>query len=103
MLRPPVIDRAQLHIHVFYYLAGLDGTVGDLMVLPKSQYSYWDSRSLRQMFQDTPLPGSKAFDNLPSGSAVIVHSGLVHARRQKPGGEGHPRYFVDISYCQPGE
>lgn len=103
MLRPPVIDRAQLHIHVFFYFNGLDGTVGDLMVLPGSQYSYWDSLTLRQTFKDTPLPGSKVFDSLPNGSAVIAHSGLVHGRRQKPGGEAHPRYFVDISYCQPGE
>ena len=72
------------------------------MVLPKSQYSYWDSRSL-QLFKDTPLPGGKGFDNFPNGSAVIVHSGLVHGRRQKPGGDAHPRYFVDVSYCQPGE
>lgn len=103
MLRPPVIDRAQLHIHVFFYFNGLDGTVGDLMVLPGSQYSYWDSLALRHTFKDTPLPGSKVFDSLPNGSAVIAHSGLVHGRRQKPGGEAHPRYFVDISYCQPGE
>lgn len=103
MLSPPVIDRAQLHVHVFYYFNGLDGTVGDLMVLPGSQYSYWDSLTLRHTFKDAPLPGSKVFDSFPNGSAVIVHSGLVHGRRQKPGGETHPRYFVDISYCQPGE
>ena len=31
-----------------------------------------------------------------------VHSALWHARRPKPGGEGRPRYFIDISYCQNG-
>ena len=29
---------------------------------------------------------------------------MVHGRRAKPGGEGGGgRYFVDVSYCQPGE
>jgi len=103
MLRPPVLDRAQLHIHVFFYFNGLNGEVGDLMVLPKSQYSHWESSALGQIFGDTPVPGSKVFDSLPNGSAVICHSGLVHGRRQKPGGHDHPRYFVDVSYCQPGD
>jgi hypothetical protein len=26
--------------------------------------------------------------------------GAVHGRRQKPGGEGNPRHFTDVSYCQ---
>jgi hypothetical protein len=76
---------------------------------------------------------------LPPGSAVIVHSGLLHGRRlslgadaiqtplsvaildmkhtkrrlhgfnvyahrrRRPGGDPDaPRYFVDVSYCQPG-
>ena len=50
------------------------------------------------------LPGTVVFgegNQLPAGSAVIVHSGLMHARRAKPGFES-ARYFVDISYCQPG-
>jgi hypothetical protein len=37
------------------------------------------------------------------GSAVIVHSALLHGRRAKPGGDpAKPRYFMDVSYCQPG-
>lgn len=87
--------------HVFYYFNGLDGNVGDLIVLPRSQYQHWGQ--LGQMFGDNALPGSKTFDNLPPGSAVICHSAMVHGRRAKPGGENHPRYFVDVSYCQPGE
>jgi hypothetical protein len=87
-------------VHVFYYFNGLDGQVGDLIVLPRSQYNHWGS--LGHMFQAQALPGSRTFDNLPEGSAVICHSGLVHGRRAKPGGEGKPRYFVDVSYCQPG-
>ena len=81
---------------------GLDGQVGDLMVLPKSQYSHWDSRTMQSLFGDQVLPNSKTFDNMPPGSAVICHSGLVHGRRAKPGGD-FKRYFVDVSYCQPGE
>jgi hypothetical protein len=41
-------------------------------------------------------------DDLPPGSAVLVHSALWHARRAKPGGEGVPRYFADASYCEAG-
>ena len=94
-------DRTQLMVHVFYYFNGLDGQVGDLIVLPRSQYNHWGS--LGQMFEAQALPGSRTFDSLPPGSAVVCHSALVHGRRAKPGGEGRPRYFVDVSYCQPGE
>lgn len=52
MLRPPVLDRAQLHIHVFFYFNGLNGEIGDLMVLPKSQYAHWDASSLGQVRTD---------------------------------------------------
>ena len=41
-------------------------------------------------------------NDLPPGSAVLVHSALWHARRAQPGGEDHPRYFADASYCQAG-
>ena len=34
------------------------------------------------------------------GSAIIVHSALMHGRAQKSGGGGKPRYFIDSSYCQ---
>ena len=42
------------------------------------------------------------YDDLPPGSAVVVHSAVWHARRPKPGGEERPRYFIDVSYCQNG-
>lgn len=82
------------------YLNGLDGKVGDLMVLPRSQYSHWDGGSMQAIFKDAVLPGSKTFNNLPPGSAVVCHSALVHGRRKQPGGEDKPRYFLDISYCR---
>jgi hypothetical protein len=37
---------------------------------------------------------------LPPGSAVIVHSALVHGRRARPGGAAGRRSFTDVSYCQ---
>ena len=51
--------------------------------------------------QDYELPGSLTFGSknpLPPGSAVIVHSALLHGRRAQPGGDPNkPRYFIDIS------
>ena len=55
---------------------------------------------MQAIFKDAVLPGSKTFNNLPPGSAVICHSALVHGRRAQPGGEDKPRYFLDISYCR---
>ena len=59
-----------------------------------------------ELFQDTELPGSITFGSgrpLSPGSAVIVHSALLHGRRALPGGDdAKPRYFIDVSYCQPG-
>ena len=96
--------REQLMVHVFYYLDGLDGTIGDLMILPRSQYAHWDGGSMQAIFGDRALPGSKTFGTgtaVPQGTAVICHSALVHGRRKRPGGSF--RYFADVSYCQPGE
>ena len=100
---PDVHDREQLSIHVFYYFAGLDGTIGDLLVLPGSQEAVHPVRGIGELFGTLDLPGSIIIDNLPPGSAVVLHSGLLHARRAKPGGvTGHDRYFVDVEYVQPG-
>jgi ectoine hydroxylase-related dioxygenase (phytanoyl-CoA dioxygenase family) len=96
----PQTNRSHCMVHVFYYLNGLDGTIGDLMVLPRSQRLLSD-RNLG-IFGQGELPGTVVIDDLPPGSAVIVHSAVWHARRAKPGGEGRPRYFIDASYCQAG-
>ena len=46
----------------------------------------------RRSGSDTPLP---------AGSVVIAHSGLLHGRRQMPGGDVEsPRYFTDVCYAQ---
>lgn len=96
----PQLDRKFGMIHVFYYLNGLNGEVGDLLAVPGT-HKIVSQRSLAA-FGDHDLPGCVVFDNLPPGSAVFVHSALFHARRAKPGGENNPRYFIDASYCQKG-
>ena len=98
----PQVDRELLMVHCFYYPNGLDGQIGDLAVLPRSHKVVMDRGRdvFGHIFAAADLPGSITFDSLPEGSAVIVHSGLMHCRRAKPGGEGHPRYFSDLSYCQ---
>ena len=87
-------------VHIFYYLSGLDGTIGDLLAVPRSHRSVIERNAL-SLFGTNGLPGEKVFDNLPPGSAVIVHSALWHGRRAKPGGSGG-RHFIDVSYCSHG-
>ena len=96
----PQLNRDLLMIHCFHYPNGLNGEVGDLLVLPKSHKSVMQKNAFSATFYAEDLPGSKTFDNLPPGSVVIVHSALMHARRAKSGNS--PRYFTDISYCQAG-
>ena len=96
----PHTNRSHVMAHVFYYLNGLNGEIGDLLVLPGSQ-TIVTQRSLA-LFGTEDLPGSVCVDRLPPGSAVIVHSAVWHARRPKPGGERRGRYFIDVSYCQHG-
>jgi len=96
----PQTNRTHLMVHVFYYLSGMNGEIGDLLVLPRSQYVI-AQRDLR-MLDSIDLPGSVCIDDLEPGSAVVVHSAVWHTRRPKPGGDSGPRYFVDVSYCQHG-
>jgi hypothetical protein len=97
----PQTNRSHVMVHVFFYLNGLDGTVGDLLLLPGSEKSVLARDAF--WFLGTPdLPGSLTVDAVPPGTAVIVHSAMLHARRAKSGGEGNPRYFIDSSYCQSG-
>ena len=98
----PQTDRDQLMVHVFYYLNGLDGTVGDLIALPRSQKAVMERGAFSALWQDSELPGSLSFGAQiplpdPPGSAVIVHSALMHGRRAMPGGDpDKPRYFIDV-------
>ena len=96
----PHTNRSHLMVHVFYYLNGLNGEVGDLLILPRS-HDVVVQRDLR-ILGTADLEGSLCFDDLEPGSAVVVHSAVWHARRPKPGAEDRSRYFVDVSYCQNG-
>jgi len=97
----PQTNRSHGMVHVFFYLSGLDGTVGDLLLLPGTHRIVMTGGAYAH-FGTADLPGSVTVDRLPAGSIVVVHSALLHGRRAKPGGEGRSRYFTDISYCQAG-
>ncbi len=97
----PQTNRSHIMVHVFYYLNGLNGDIGDLLALPRSQ-NLIVARDAMMPFGTEDLPGSLCFDDVAPGTAIIVHSALWHARRPKPGGENGPRYFIDVSYCQHG-
>ena len=97
----PQTNRSHLQIHVLHYLQGLDGTVGDLLLAPKTHKAVM-RRDAMSMYGTDDLPGTVVLDDLPPGSTVFAHSALVHARRPKPGGAGRARYFLDISYMQKG-
>jgi len=97
----PDTNRSHLMVHVFFYLNGLDGTIGDLMLVPGTHQRVM-ARNAFSQFGNADLPGSLVVDDVPPGTAIIVHSAVQHARRAKPGGEGRPRYFIDSSYCQAG-
>ena len=60
----PQTDRDQLMVHVFFYLNGLDGTVGDLMCLPKSQNAVMERGAFSNLWQDHELPGSLTFGSV---------------------------------------
>ena len=96
----PQTNRSHLQVHVLHYLNGLDGTVGDLLLAPKTHRSVM-RRDALSFYGYADLPGTVVLDDLPPGSTVFAHSALVHARRPKPGG-GRTRYFIDISYMQKG-
>ena len=97
----PQTNRSHGMVHVFYYLNGLNGEIGDLLFVPRTQNRVIDKGAL-SFLGTQDIPGTVVVNDLPPGSAVMVHSALWHARRPKPGGEGHPRYFADASYCQAG-
>lgn len=96
----PQVNRDYTMIHFFMYLNGLNGTIGDLVVVPGThmhvmgRYDY-TGYGAGQMQDEVVI------DNLPEGSVIVIHSGLLHCRRAKPGGT-EPRYLVDSSYCQHG-
>ncbi|MBA3709294.1 MAG: phytanoyl-CoA dioxygenase family protein [Planctomycetes bacterium] len=97
----PQANRSHRMVHAFFYLSGLDGTIGDLLLRPGSHATVVDSSAIGT-FGTNDLPGSIVINRLIAGSLVVLHSALWHARRKKPGDEGRARYFIDVSYCQAG-
>lgn len=95
----PQTNRHYLMVHAFFYLNGLNGEIGDLLVMPSSHKIVCDGNL--GIFEDFDLPGSLTFDDVAPGSMILVHSALFHGRRKKSGGS-LPRYFIDISYCEKG-
>jgi len=98
----PQTNRSHIMLHVFFYLDGLNGTVGDLLLIPGSHKTVVERGAIGQVFGHADLPGMRVIDDVAPGTAVIMHSAIWHARRPKPGGQNRPRYFIDISYCQAG-
>lgn len=99
--QPPQRERTHLMVHVLHYLNGLDGTIGDLVLMPGSQHQVVRKDAWRHL-GTRHLAGEVVIDRLPAGSTVIMHSAMFHARRARRGGHGRPRYFIDASYCQAG-
>jgi hypothetical protein len=100
-LQFPQTNRQHAMAHAFFYLNGLNGQVGDLVVLPGSHRSIMRGDAFWFLGTE-PLPGERVFDDVPPGTMVVVHSAALHARRPKPAPEGATRYFLDTSYCAAG-
>ncbi len=93
------MPRTHANIIVLFYPGGLNGEVGDLVVVPGTQrrIAAWDAYGF---LGTAVLPGEVVIDRLPPGSAVFCHTGLVHCRRPQVG--AGPRYFTDLSYVASG-
>ena len=97
----PQTNRAHTQVHVLHYLNGLDGSIGDFVLLPKSHRAVM-RRDAFFYFGTDALPGEVVIDGLPRGSTLFCHSALLHARRPKPGGGERSRYFIDIAFMEHG-
>ena len=97
----PQTNRSHVQLHVLHYLDGLNGTVGDLLLLPRSHRSIMRRDALSFLGVEE-IPGTVVVNDLPPGSVVFAHSAVVHARRAQPGGGDRKRYFIDIAFVQHG-
>ena len=97
----PQVNRSHLQVHVLHYLAGLNGTIGDMLLMRGSHRAVMRRDALWGCGTED-LPGMVVLNDLPPGSVVFAHSALVHARRAQPGGEGAVRFFIDIVFMQSG-
>ena len=97
----PQTNRKHVQLHVLHYLDGLNGTVGDLLLLPKSHRAVM-RRDALSFLGEQEIPGTVVINDIPPGTVIFAHSALVHARRAQPGGGSRKRYFIDIAYMQDG-
>lgn len=94
-------DNKKIMVHVFLYINGLNGEIGDLLLIPSSH----TKKLKRYEYSSKPLDcfeNCKIVNNIPEGSVIIINSKLIHARKAKSGGELSSRYFIDLSFCQSG-
>ena len=97
----PQTNRSHTQLHVLHSLDGLNGTVGDLLLLPRSHRSVM-RRDAMSFLGDQEIPGTVVVNDIPPGTVIFAHSALVHARRPQPGGGERKRYFIDIAFMQDG-
>jgi ectoine hydroxylase-related dioxygenase (phytanoyl-CoA dioxygenase family) len=97
----PIAERTHLMVHALHYVDGLDEDTAALTVLPGSQHEV-AAKTARAHLGTDVLAGERVVGRLPSGSTVLLHSALFHARRPHPSGGRRARYFIDASYCQVG-
>lgn len=97
----PQVNRKYKMIHYFMYINGLNGTIGDLLVVPGTHKLVYERYQFSEL-GDQDIETMVTIDKLAKGSVIAIHSALIHARKAKPGGEKVPRYFIDCSYCECG-
>ena len=90
-MQAPETDRELLMLTVLYYPNGLDGTVGDLVLLPGSQRVVMEQEALQPLFGDPTaaacrraptLGGAAHADGVaccrPAAAARLAHLRLGH-------------------------
>jgi hypothetical protein len=93
------MPRRHQNLICLIYPGGLDGTVGDLVVMPGTQQRICEWNACH-FLGTAVLPGEIVIDRLPPGTVIFAHTGLLHCRRAKPG--AGPRFFCDISFVEGG-
>lgn len=90
-------------IHIFYYINGLNNSIGELLLLPGSHLKNVSRYEYSNKDLDDINEKVVKVNSLKPGSIIVIHSALLHARRSLPFLNGTPdRYFVDSSYCEYG-
>ena len=97
----PQTNRSHIQLHVMYYVNGLNGTVGDLLLLPRSHHSIMN-RDAMAFLGDQEIPGTVVVNDIPPGTVIFTHSALLHARRPQQAESERKRYFIDTSFVQNG-